>query len=288
MKYKFNPFERSVGIFIALTMIGTLVTGLGIALKRNWFEEKISFATFVESGDNIRKGSSVYIKGLKVGNIEDVELDPSGVKVTFSILKRYSSVITEGSKAKFLRSFVIGEKTLIIDRGPSNGPVIAAGSSIPSEKVIDVMDLLSGENIQGTFVKLNSILGNLDETLIVGKDIALQLSDKKRLKVTIDNIAYASSELRKVLPVMLKKAPHVGQNMEQIVQNMTVITEGLKELRPVMSQMASSFPEGSKQTMELLNESIIVLQAMQKSFLLKGNVEEVKSERTKRVPASTP
>lgn len=288
MKYKFNAFERSVGIFISLTIIGTAVIGVGIAFKRNWFEDKASFHTYVDSANNIRTGSSVYIKGLKVGAIEEVELEPSGIKVSFSILKKYQKSITEGSRVKFLRTFLIGDKTLVIEKGPFESPAIANGSAIPAMKVLDVVDMLNSENLQDTFNKISSVLSNLDETLVLGKDIALQVSDKKKLKITLDNVAFASTELRKVFPVFMKKAPKVGQDMEHIVQNMVVITQGLKELQPIIAQVGKSFPEGSQKTIELLNESIVVLQAMQKSVLLRGSVEEVRGERAQRLPASSP
>ncbi|MFN9975402.1 MAG: hypothetical protein ACK58T_36480, partial [Phycisphaerae bacterium] len=62
------------------------------------------------------------------------------------------------------------------------------------------------------------------------------------------------------------------------------LTKDLNEIMPVVKQIAPQFPEISNSGIEALNEMVIVLQAMQKSFILQGSTQKVLEERRK--PAS--
>lgn len=287
MKYKFNPFERAVGMFLMVSVFGSFFFGIGVAVKKNWFEEKVYFSTSTESASNIRSGSSVEMAGLKIGRIEEVELDENlKIHVQFSILKKYAKMMRSGVRAQFSRSFIIGDKVLSLTRPENTAHLLAEGTKIPSEDAMDLMDLMTGDRFQSILGKFEKTINNLNETVGIGKDIALQLGDKKQLKVTLENMAYASKELRRFIPQLIENAPTMTKDVAVIVKNLTVITDGLKDMQPVMKEMAKSFPEGSKKAMDALNESVIVLRAMQKSFMLKSAVEEVKKDEKQRLPAN--
>lgn len=269
MKYKFNPYERFVGIFITFALGGSLIVGVGVAVKKNWFNEKISYVTYTNSASNLREGSSVLMAGLKVGKIEKIELDPvHSIKVTFSVWKEYTNQITEGAKVQFVRPFVIGDKVLTVIHGKSEGKVIPPGEALALQDSVDLMDVISGNKLQAVLARVDSILTNLDETLVLGKDIALQVGDKKQLQKTMENLTYASGEVRKVLPHLTARAPAASAQLLKTIENLSIITTSLREIQP----------EGSRKTIELLNESVVTLQAMQKSFFLRSNVKEVKAE----------
>jgi phospholipid/cholesterol/gamma-HCH transport system substrate-binding protein len=280
MGHKFHPFERAVGFFIIFALLGSGVTGIGIAIHKKWFEDKNVYAVYVSSASNIRVGSSVLMAGLKVGAIESVDLDHTKkIKVTFNVLKKYSFSITEGAKIQFIRPFVIGDKVLTIIQGELHHSPVVSGTVLPMQENADLMDLVNGGKIHSMISKVDGILNNIDETLVIGKDLALQVSDKKKIQKITDNVLFASTEIRKILPHLSDKAPTMAQDLQLTMNNLKIISQGLKELQP----------EGSKKTVELLNESVIVLQAMQKSFFLRSHVEAVKSEsksELKRLPAN--
>jgi phospholipid/cholesterol/gamma-HCH transport system substrate-binding protein len=294
MRYKFNPYERAVGFFLTFTFFGSISVGIGIAVKKNWFEEKTHYVTYTDSAANIRVGSSVLIAGLKVGKIEEVELEPNHkVRVSFNVLKKYSQNLTEGSKAHFVRPFVIGDKVLTVIEGELDADIIPPGSVIPLADGTDILELLTGKNVEVMMAKIDSILSNLNDTLVVGKDLALQVGDKKKLQKTMENVAFASGEIKKALPHFVARSPQLAQSIDHTMENLALITKGLKDLQPVLDEVARKLPEGSDRTIALLNESVTILQAMQKSFLLKGSVAEVKREQSaqekgevKRLPAS--
>lgn len=279
MHYKFNPFERAVGVFLTGTVVGSLFIGVAIAVKKNWFEEKNFYSAFTNSANNIRVGAVVQIAGMKVGSIEEVELDRNQkIKVTFSVLKKYNTSLTDGAKVQFVRPFIIGDKIINITQGALGGQNIASGAVIPLEESPDLLDLISGDKIQPMIAKVDQILSNANDALILGKDLAGQVADKKQLQKTMANMAYASEQLKIVLPHFVNKTPEMTENVTAMVENLTALTKGMKELQPFITEVVKTMPEGSKRAVDALNESVMVLRAMQKSFFLRGSIEEMKKE----------
>ena len=280
MKYKFNPYERAVGFFLSVTVIGSIVIFVGLAIKKNWLEDKVSYVVYTQSAANLRVGNNVIISGLKIGSVEKIELDQDqkidrNVRVTFSILKKYSNQMTIGSKVQFVRPFIIGDKALSIVKGENGGKLIASGEVIPVFESLDLLDVLGGKQLEGMLTKVENILNNMDQTILAGKEIAIQINDKKKLKKTLEDLHYSVAEVRRVMPYLTSQVPEASGHVGKIIENLSVITSAFKELQP----------EGAK-TIELLHESVITLKAMQKSMLLRGSVEEVKEEMAaKRVPA---
>lgn len=284
-KYKFNPYERAVGFFIVVAISGTVIIGAGLAVKKNWFEEKVAFVTYVDSAANLRVGNTVFISGLKVGKVEKIELDPlHNIKVTFSILKQYENQLTEGTQVQFIRPFILGDKALSLLKGPTGGKALAPGATLPVHQSLDLLEMVSGKKLEGVLAKVDSILNNLDQTLIASRDLADQIGGKKKLKKTMEDVNFALSEVRKVMPHLTANVPMASQHIAQSIENISAITAALKQLGP----------EGSQKTIELLNESLVTLKGMQKSIFLRGNVQEVREEMAqqekqkleKRAPAS--
>jgi phospholipid/cholesterol/gamma-HCH transport system substrate-binding protein len=283
MQYKFNPFERAVGFFLIATLVGSVLLGVGLAVKKSWFEEKVYYSSYVNSASNIRVGSAVFIAGLKIGSIENVDLDHTHkIKVTYSVLKKYADNITVGTKAHFVRPFVIGDKVLNLIQGQDTTEIIAGGTELPTVESSDLLEMLSGKKMEQLVARFDSITVNLNDLLGLSKNLAFQVADKDKLKKIVENVAFASKQL--------KHTPQMAQDASNILSNINSLTTQLKELQPVIAQVAHKLPEGSQKTVELLNESVTILQAMQKNFFLRSNVEEVKQEKAQqekqRLPAS--
>lgn len=273
MRYRFNPYERAVGLFLTVTVFGSLFTGLGIAIKKNWFEEKIPYSTFLSSAANLREGSSVFMSGLRVGKIEKIDLDQDHkVRITFSLIKKYQMQVTRGTRVEFYRPFLIGDKALSLLQGPPGGEIVPAGEVLPTQDSFDLTEALSGKKLEVLIGKVESIITNLDDTIALSKDIAFQVSDKKKIKRALEDLTFASGEVRKVLPGLTATVPGAAQNLTKTIENLSAMTESLRQVQPL----------GTQKTIELLNESVITLRGIQKSFFLRSNVQEVKEEMARK------
>lgn len=319
MKIKFNIYERVAGIFVLTAIVGTLVVGLGVAIKRGWFEPKIAFRTTLPSADGLHMGTLVQVAGLRAGSVDSIELKSSNeVIVTFEISRKYSHLVRHDSEVRVMRPFVIGEKVLELTVGTDAAPAAAEGHMLVAGESMDLLDLMSGRKMAPYLATLGQMMENLkfvaeafldpkrsrsivqifDElaplvrnTGSITREVAgilKEVNKKNQLTETINNLASITKELNKVVPQLTQTAPQLGHDLGKISTNLAVLTEEMNKVLPVFSEMAPEFPRVSRRAIEALDETVITLKAMQKSFLLRGSVKDVKEEEAKqRIPAST-
>lgn len=297
MKIKFNKFERVAGVFVLIAIIGSFVATVGIAVKKGWFEKKIVYVTALESADGLHSGTRVQVAGLRAGAVEEVELiSAEEVRVKFNVFQRFQKRIRKDSQLSVIRPFIIGEKVLEVSVGSDEEEMLQPGSLIVSKPVVDIMDLVSGKKLAPFLSSLEGILQNL-------KVLAEAFAAPKRSKAMItmfdkmnplmdglnkmsDQVAEMSEHMNKMLPSMVKHGPETALQMTRLVENMNILSE---ELTPAMKEVGPKLPYASIRALEALDEAVVVLKAMQKSFMLSGSVKDVREEekkRKKRKPAN--
>lgn len=312
MNIKFNKFERVAGIFVAAALLGSLAIAVGVAVKKGWFANKIPFETMMTSAEGIHPGTMVQIAGLRAGSVEDVELiGADKIRVRFEVMDKFRPQIREDSVVQVLRPFVIGEKVIEVSVGSEEARLLKPGESIALQSSFDVMDLFSGKKLGpflGTIEKLSDnlrvlaeafadpertkslvkmfdrltpLIGNMNEMAQGVTKVTEVALRKKHLETLIGNLTQISSDLGRVVPEMVAEAPDMGRQLGQMVKNLNVLTAELQKLAPAIATIAPELPKTSMRAVEALNETVVVLKALQKSFLLRGKVEEVREEERK-------
>lgn len=309
MKIKFNKFERVAGIFVLVAMLGSMAVTAGVAIKKGWFSSKIHFSTTLKSAEGLHSGTPVHVAGLRAGSVNDVELiSAEEVKVHFEVLEKFKSNIRENSELRVVRPFIIGEKVLEISVGDKSLNMLQAGAEIGSVESFDIMEVLSGRKMGPLLGSLEQLTSNLKillqafadpkrtEALVKMFDrldpLILNLSEmssgvtkltrvvnkEERLEKVVVSLVSITHELDKILPLLNAQSPDLGLQMGQVVDNLNVLTTEFKKITPAISAIAPQLPQTTLKAVEALNETVVLLKAMQKSFLLRGNVEEVKEE----------
>lgn len=295
MKVKFNIYERVAGLFVLTAIVGTLVVALGVAVKRGWFEPKIAYKTILPSADGIHVGTLVQVAGLRAGAVDSIELKSSQeVTVIFEISRRYSPLVKTDSTLKIIRPFVIGEKVLELTVGSETAQILPEGQMVAAGESIDLLDLMSGkklgpymQQLTQVFDEIAPLVHNVSSITKQANAIMTQVNKKDQLTKTISNLASITTELNKVIPQLTETAPQLGHDLGKISTNLAVMTEEMNKVLPMVSDMAPEFPRVSRRAIEALDETVITLKAMQKSFLLRGSVKDVKDEEAQqRLPAA--
>jgi phospholipid/cholesterol/gamma-HCH transport system substrate-binding protein len=93
-------------------------------------------------------------------------------------------------------------------------------------------------------------------------------------------------EVAKVAPDMLRASPKVAADMAKIASNLAVLSDEMNETLPVLREtfaaVGPDMPRGARRAMEALDEMVVTLKALQKSFILRGNAQEVRDEEAQR------
>ncbi|MCB0342493.1 MAG: MCE family protein [Pseudobdellovibrionaceae bacterium] len=307
MRIKFNKFERVAGVFVLTAVVGSAVATVGIAVKKGWFSSKIRFETRIESADGLHSGTVVNVAGLRAGSVSEVELlSADEVLVKFDVFEKFHGRIREDSRVRVLRPFIIGEKVLDITVGNESHPMAKPGAVLASENTVDMMDLMSGK-------KLGPLLGTLEGLMENMKILAEAFADTRRTQAFVDmfdaltplinnmnqtfektprllgnfndmaiEVARMVNQLNKVMPQILEEAPEMAHQVQAVMLHLNTL---LSTLEPAIKEVGPELPQASLRALEALNEAVIVLKAMQKTFMLRGSVEDVKEEENKRKPA---
>lgn len=293
MKVKFNHFERVAGLFVLTAIMGALVFTAVIAIKKGWFSTKVAYRTELASAEGLHSGTPVNISGLRAGEVTDIELlSASKIVVHFEVLEKFTHYIREDSVVQVVRPFIIGDKALDITVGSDEAKKLEPGAMLISAEIFDMMELLSGR-------KLGPFLGSLEGLMTNMSTLAKAFADPKRTQAFIKmfdrvdplianmnkmatEVTELTGELNAVIPEMRKVSPQLGRDLAKLVSELNVLTANLS---PTLKEVGPELPKASKRALEALDETVVTLKAIQRSFILSGKVKDVREEEKERAPA---
>ncbi|MBX9769201.1 MAG: MlaD family protein [Bdellovibrionales bacterium] len=315
MKTKFSQFERVAGLFVLVAIGGFFVAGMTIGIRRGWFEAKAVYRAKFTSGDGLFPGMPVQISGLRAGAVDDVELYADNqVVIEFHVLERFANKMRKDSVLRTIRPFLIGDKVIDISTGNMESEIISEGEFVTVESTVDLMDMIGGRHMTSALQSLTAITENmkivmeafgdqsrtkafiqmfdnlsplLSDARVLSKELIQMsqgLNNKKGLEKTIANAAILTEELKLMAPQIRsfhEEAPEIGRDLGRMVSQLTQLTESLAKVLPDLIKIAPELPKATQTAVVAMNEAVIVLKAMQKSFLLKGAVEDVKEDEKK-------
>ena len=322
MKTKLNKFERVAGIFVLSAIIGGITLTVGVGIKRGWFDKHVVFQTMLENADGIREGTPIQMAGLRAGEVTDVELQSGGsIHVKFEISEKFREHLREDSVLRVMRPFLIGEKVLDISLGTDETRMIALNGNVRSIASMDIMDLFNGrtlgpqlallgkmsENLRFVaeafadpsrtksfitlFDELTPLAHNMNGMSKEAMGLLKTVNHDKELVRTVHNLTMLTDQVNKMLPVFAKDSPELAQDLQKIAHNTAILTEELQKTMPVIAGLAPEIPHASQRALQALDETVVTLKALQKSFLLRGSVKDVRDEEAaqelQRLPAST-
>ena len=135
--------ETSVGIFmfISIVCIGYLTVHLG---NIDWFGKSYYtvFARF-QSVSGLKKGASVEMAGVQIGQIDSISLDPEKLDALIKMDIQKGIVLTDDVIASVKTSGLIGDKYIMLSPGGSDRKLKDGDMITETESAVDLEDLVS-------------------------------------------------------------------------------------------------------------------------------------------------
>ena len=211
-----------------------------------------------------------------------------------------------------VRPYALGEKMLDIRPGEPGNPMLSSGAEVPLLDSVDLVDLLSGRKLGPFVASLEKLMTDLNQTVefmreagtlervnqlldssgpMIGnvndmaREMALSagtMNREQRLERLTEEMRLASAQMNRLLPEMREQMPDTLAQMNRLIGNMNQLSEDLSELTPALAELAPQLPETGRRTIEAIDEAVVLMKAMQKSFLLRGKVEDVVEEEAER------
>jgi phospholipid/cholesterol/gamma-HCH transport system substrate-binding protein len=193
-------------VLVALAMAAASIYLIG--QESDLFTRKVDYYSVFPTVSGINQGNPVQLDGVKVGTIGRVVLPEnvgaSGIRVEFSVDRRYRERVRGDSEAKIQTIGLLGDKYIEIRSGTAARPPISEGGEVPAARGGAVEALMqSGEdvmtNISQISESLRSILARLDRgegllgELLSDQQTGEKVSDK--LVSTLDSLKTVANRI---------------------------------------------------------------------------------------------
>ena len=221
MKKKFFSREVRVGI-MAVVAIFVLYFGLNFLKGIDIFTAVNDYYAKYENIDGLVPSSAVYIKGLKVGQVEEIKYDFSksnSFVVRISVSNDIK--IPKGAKIELTDEGLMGGKAIQLKYNPTtaNQALYSSGDTIESHVGIGLMAKLSGDlmpKIESISTQADSLLRAV-RVLIESEQIKNSLGS---IEKTTADLAVSSAQLKKMM----------NKDLPKIIGDVNVITSDFRQV----------------------------------------------------------
>ncbi len=192
-----------LGIFVTgatLLLVVTLVVFAGLKLGE---DKDTYFIYFTDSVSGLEVGAPVKLRGVRVGVINEIKVDPDSVEqVKVSIGLEKGTPIKKDSTAIMVFQGITGLKFIEIQDGTADSDLLPPGSNIPPGE--SAIDKITGR-AEDLAVKAEQVMNNV-------LDITRPSNRRK-----IDSILSNTDELIKNLNALSKKTLDVLDEVEKVI-----------------------------------------------------------------------
>ena len=287
--------EVKIGIFAVVILLCSwagvrFLSGLDVFSR-----SRIYYANY-EAVNGVQIASPVMIRGVKVGQVSAITLDPSKekcVKLTLNVERKYA--IPDDSKAKVASNGLLGGKCIDLILGESSG-TLTNGADISTVEDLDLMSM-AGSELEMLKEKLNAVVESVTKTL----DGVNQLIETNQRSIngvmthldsmtgSLDEVLTGrKTELQDLVANLASFSEALGRNGEKVdsllVNVNTISTQfaeadiagGLKETLSKLNSMLDGMSEGEGTVSKLLNDKELydnLAEASKNLSLLLADVE---------------
>lgn len=228
MKKKYFTREVKVGI-MAIVAIFVLYFGLNFLKGIDIFSPVSNYYATYENIGGLVPSSPVYVKGFKVGQVEEVNYDFSKQKsfvITISVSKDIQ--LPKGAKLELYDEGIMGVKAVRLIYAPimASQTMYQPNDTLESTVGDGLLAQLSGDlvpKIESISTQADSLIRSL-RVLVESKDLNKSLASIER---TTSDLAVSSAQLKKM---MRKDVPHILSDVNVLTTDFKQISGNLKKI----------------------------------------------------------
>jgi len=228
MKRKYFTREVKVGI-MAIVAIFVLYFGLNFLKGIDIFSPKGNYYATYENIGGLVPSSPVYVKGYKVGQVEEVKYDFSKQKsfvIKISVSKDIQ--LPKGTIVELYDDGLMGGKAIQLVYAPitASETMYASGDTLESHVGIGLMGQLTGDlmpKIESISSQADSLIRSV-RVLVENKNLNKSLASIER---TTSDLAVSSNQLKKM---MNNDVPHILSDVNVLTTDFKQITGNLKKI----------------------------------------------------------
>ena len=228
MNKKYFTREVKVGIMTVVSIF-VLYFGLNYLKGIDIFSPVSYYYGQYENIDGLVASSPVYVKGFKVGRVEQIKYDFSkreSFVIKISVSKDIK--LPKGTRIELYDEGIMGSKAiqLIYGRTTVSNLMHQPGDTLESKMGLGLMAKLSGDlvpKIESISTQADSLIRSL-RVLVENKNLNKSMASIER---TTSDLAVSSSQLKKI---MNNDVPHILSNVNGLTADFKQISGNLKKI----------------------------------------------------------
>lgn len=221
---RFIHLEKTVGIFVALAILGVIAVVVSIGIDRDLFAQKYQLKFTVEKGTGFSRGMPVKLSGFRIGRIKSIALNQQAqVDIDIEIDKKYQKWIKRDSRVRLIKEGLVGDNIIEVSVGSpqqamlKNGEVIAYLKSKGLEEVAnDIAD-----QVKPVLLEVKEIISYVNDP---EGDIKQSLSNLRELSQALHGTRV---QLDSLLIEAKGKVSAVGDGTEKMLKTGTARLESM-------------------------------------------------------------
>lgn len=221
---KFTAFVVATGLLLLL-LVNTMTNGLGADAR--------SFDAMFADVSGLRPGDDVKVAGVRVGRVEDIEVDGDGARVSFDLAD--TQPLLETTTVVMRYQNLLGQRYLALVQDGPRGPELDAGATIPVARTspgFDLTELLNG------FRPLFEVLQPADVNKLATSMVKVLQGEGG----TVETLLQQTGELSSFLADRDEVFTDVLTNLTPVLDNLSAqgpdFTATVQELRALMTGLA--------------------------------------------------
>jgi phospholipid/cholesterol/gamma-HCH transport system substrate-binding protein len=282
-----------VGLFVFVPIIIIPVLLVYSLSKSELGEKWIRHITVTyDKKTGLSKSSSIMFQGYEVARMEDVSLNEVGhIVVTFRIKQRYKNLIRKDSKAMLSqKSMFVGDPEIELTKGSDSAGELKDGDTLQPGYPPDISGTIS--QLTDVVVNLQSITKGIAEgkgtvgQLLANDTLFRQLlRDTKNLDRTLagvdgmirnlDKTVVSFSEMGKSTTTLVDSLSLMMKQVGGLMANVNTLVSGVQQLPADVQKTMTGVQRD-------LAETETILKALQKHWLIRKQVKQVKEESGSR------
>lgn len=212
---------QAIGLFVLLTLIATFAV-INFLRGEDIFNRSSSYYVVYDQVDGLTVTGPVYLRGYKVGMVEDIVYNPQGNNFEVELKVKSQFEIPANSTAEVYSADIMGARAVRINIGDSK-QILESGDTLAAAIQPDMISTVMGqieplkEQAMELMATMNRTLESVDKLLDSTSRSDIQ-SSLKHLNRTLANAASLSRTLDNISPELV-----------EIVKNLELLSKGLGE-----------------------------------------------------------
>lgn len=217
-----------VGIFLTLMTAVLMIMIISIGKENSFFVPKVTIRAHVTNVKNLKEGSYVELKGIRVGTVNEIEiLEEDKVEIRFTMLESGLKWLKKDSKVSVSNAGLVGDKYLEILDGTKD-----AAAFNPDK---DFLFSDAGTDFKQIMNKGESIATITERILLRLDQVLLNMDEGKKMVETMNSIHKSSLNLEKITAEL--KDAQLGQVMKNMNMSMIKLEKASGSMEKIMSRI---------------------------------------------------